>query len=89
MSIGFVEVSLVKERLRSMRLSEKIMFHLMEVRTYGRPWLACLLACDRSTLTHYTYSMFYMQSMKDYQDDEMVSLVEFRRLFKAYTAKKA
>ena len=30
-----------------------------------------------------------MQSMVEYADDEMVSLVEFRRLFKAYTAKKS
>ena len=30
-----------------------------------------------------------MQSMAEYADDEMVSLVEFRRLFKAYTAKKS
>ena len=37
-----------------------------------------------------SYSMSpLMQSMAEYADDEMVSLVEFRRLFKAYTAKKS
>jgi len=56
-SIGFVDVSLIKERIKAMNLSEKIMFYLME-------------------------------TMAELADDEMVSLVEFRRLFKNYISKK-
>lgn len=56
-SIGFVDVSLIKERIKAMNLSEKVMFYLME-------------------------------TMAELADDEMVSLVEFRRLFKSYISKK-
>ena len=77
-----MEVSLIKERLRSLKMSEKIMFHLMEVLSNHQMVIRpCLIPF---------HSVFpLMQSMAEYADDEMVSLVEFRRLFKAYTAKKS
>lgn len=56
-SIGFVDVTLIKERIKAMHLSEKVMFHIIE-------------------------------TFAELADDEMVSLVEFRRLFKAYTIRK-
>lgn len=52
-----MDVSLIKERIKAMNLSEKVMYHIME-------------------------------TMSELADDEMVSLVEFRRLFKVYTARK-
>ncbi len=55
-NIGFVDVSLIKERVRSMNLSEQALF-------------------------------FFMDNISDLADDEMVNLVEFKRLFKMYTAR--
>jgi Ca2+-binding EF-hand superfamily protein len=54
-NIGFVDVSLIKERVRAMNLSEQALF-------------------------------FFMDNISDLADDEMVNLIEFKRLFKMYTA---
>jgi Ca2+-binding EF-hand superfamily protein len=56
-NIGFVDVSLIKERVRAMNLSEQALF-------------------------------FFMDNISDLADDEMVNLIEFKRLFKMYTASR-
>jgi hypothetical protein len=56
-NIGFVDVSLIKERVRTLYLSEQALFH-------------------------------FMDSISDLADDEMVNVVEFRRLFKLYISTK-
>jgi WD40 repeat protein len=57
-NVGFVDVSLIKERIRNMRLSENALFFFME-----------LIGPDLA-------------------DDEMVNLVEFKRLFKPFSNAK-
>jgi WD40 repeat protein/Ca2+-binding EF-hand superfamily protein len=57
-NVGFVDVSFIKERIRTMHLSENAMFFFME-----------LLGGDLA-------------------DDEMVNLVEFKRIFKPFTSNK-
>jgi Ca2+-binding EF-hand superfamily protein len=54
-NVGFVEIALIRERIRSLRLPEQVLFYFMELTT-------------------------------DLADDEMVNLVEFKRLFKPFTS---
>lgn len=56
-NVGFVDVVVIKDRIRRMRISEQALF-------------------------------FFMEMIADMADDEMVNLVEFKRLFKPFTAKK-
>ncbi len=56
-NVGFVDVAVIKERIRRMRMSETALF-------------------------------FFMEMIADLSDDEMVNLVEFKRLFKPFTARK-
>lgn len=56
-NIGFVDVALIKERVRTLYLSEQALFH-------------------------------FMDSISDLADDEMVSSVEFKRLFRLYMSGK-
>jgi hypothetical protein len=56
-NIGFVDVALIKERVRTFYLSEQTLFH-------------------------------FMDSISDLADDEMVSVVEFKRLFRLYATTK-
>jgi hypothetical protein len=56
-NIGFVDVALIKERVRTFYLSEQALFH-------------------------------FMDSISDLADDEMVSVVEFKRLFRLYATTK-
>jgi Ca2+-binding EF-hand superfamily protein len=56
-NIGFVDVALIKERVRTLYLSEQALFH-------------------------------FMDSISDLADDEMVSVVEFKRLFRVYISTK-
>lgn len=56
-NIGFVDVALIKERIRTLYLSEQALF-------------------------------YFMDSISDLADDEMVSVVEFKRLFRLYMSTK-
>lgn len=56
-NIGFVVVSLIRERIRAMQLPEQVQF-------------------------------FFMDSILDIADDEMVNFVEFSRMFKSLIAKE-
>lgn len=56
-NIGFVDVALIKERVRTFYLSEQALFS-------------------------------FMDSISDLADDEMVSVVEFKRMFRLYTTNK-